>query len=64
MRHYGRGSPIATRLLTSIWDVHFDHGTNVIDVQIKGLRDKIDKGHSAPLLHTVRGIGYRFGLNG
>jgi len=53
-----------TMLLESVWNFHFDPGTNVIDVQISRLRNKIDKGHSAPLLHTVRGVGYRFGLGG
>jgi two-component system OmpR family response regulator len=53
-----------TMLLESVWDFHFDPGTNVIDVQISRLRNKIDKGHSAPLVHTVRGVGYRFGLDG
>jgi two-component system OmpR family response regulator len=53
-----------TMLLESVWDFHFDPGTNVIDVQISRLRNKIDKGHSTPLVHTVRGVGYRFGLDG
>ena len=53
-----------TMLLESVWDFHFDPGTNVIDVQISRLRTKIDKGHHPPLLHTVRGVGYRFGLDG
>ena len=51
-------------LLESVWDFHFDPGTNVIDVQVSRLRNKIDKGHSTPLVHTVRGVGYRFGLDG
>lgn len=51
-------------LLESVWDFHFDPGTNVIDVQISRLRNKLDKGHNPPLLHTVRGIGYRFGVDG
>ncbi len=51
-------------LLESVWDFHFDPGTNVIDVQISRLRNKIDKGHNTPLVHTVRGVGYRFGLDG
>lgn len=51
-------------LLESVWDFHFDPGTNVIDVQVSRLRHKIDKGHSTPLVHTVRGVGYRFGLDG
>ena len=53
-----------TMLLESVWDFHFDPGTNVIDVQISRLRNKIDKGHNTPLVHTVRGVGYRFGLDG
>ena len=53
-----------TMLLESVWDFHFDPGTNVIDVQISRLRTKIDKGYSPPLLHTVRGAGYKFGIDG
>lgn len=51
-------------LLESVWDFHFDPGTNVIDVQISRLRTKIDKGYSPALLHTVRGVGYKFCING
>ncbi len=51
-----------TMLLEAVWDFHFDPGTNVIDVQISRLRNKIDKGHAMPLLHTVRGSGYMFGI--
>lgn len=48
-----------TMLLDQVWDFHFDPQTNVIDVQISRLRGKIDKGFDPPLLHTVRGSGYR-----
>jgi two-component system, OmpR family, response regulator len=48
-----------TMLLERVWDFHFDPQTNVIDVQISRLRSKIDKGFKVPLLHTVRGAGYR-----
>jgi two-component system OmpR family response regulator len=48
-----------TMLLEQVWDFHFDPQTNVIDVQISRLRAKIDKGFDAPLLHTVRGAGYK-----
>lgn len=41
-----------------IWDYHFDTGTNLIDVYINHLRNKIDSGFSRKLLHTVRGVGY------
>ena len=45
-------------LLEQVWDYHFDPQTNVIDVHISRLRQKIDKGHAKPMLHTVRGAGY------
>lgn len=50
-----------TMLLEAVWDYHFDPQTNVIDVHISRLRQKIDLGHPKPLLHTVRGAGYRLG---
>ncbi len=57
MRHTGQ---VVTRtmLLEGVWDYHFDPQTNVIDVHISRLRQKIDKGFTEPLLHTVRGAGY------
>ena len=45
-------------LLEVVWDYHFDPQTNVIDVYMSRLRQKIDKGSDRPLLHTVRGAGY------
>jgi two-component system, OmpR family, response regulator len=53
-----------TMLLEAVWDYHFDPQTNVIDVQISRLRQKIDKGFSPPLLHTLRGAGYMMCANG
>jgi two-component system, OmpR family, response regulator len=50
-----------TMLLEGVWDYHFDPGTNVIDVHISRLRRKLDDGFDKPLLHTVRGAGYRLG---
>lgn len=47
-----------TMLLEAVWDYHFAPQTNVIDVQISRLRNKIDKGHTLSLLRTVRGAGY------
>jgi two-component system OmpR family response regulator len=57
MRNAGH---VVTRpmLLEHVWDYHFDPQTNVIDVHISRLRQKIDKGFPKPLLHTVRGAGY------
>jgi two-component system OmpR family response regulator len=48
-----------TMLLEQVWDYHFDPGTNVIDVHISRLRRKIEEGFERPILHTVRGAGYR-----
>lgn len=60
MRHAGQ---VVTRtmLLENVWDYHFDPQTNVIDVHISNLRQKIDTGFDKPLLQTVRGAGYKLG---
>jgi two-component system OmpR family response regulator len=47
-----------TMLLEAVWDCRFDPQTNVIDVQISRLRNKIDKDFSPHLIHTTRGVGY------
>lgn len=47
-----------TMLLEHVWDYHFDPQTNVIDVHVSRLRQKIDRSFDRPLLHTVRGAGY------
>lgn len=47
-----------TMLLEAVWDYHFDPQTNVIDVHVSRLRQKIDKGFPTPLIHTVRNAGY------
>ena len=52
-----------TMLIENVWDYHFDPQTNVIDVHISRLRQKIDSDFEIPLLHTVRGIGYKLGVN-
>lgn len=52
-----------TMLLEQVWDFHFDPKTNVIDVQISRLRTKIDKDFPTPLVHTVRGAGYKVGTS-
>jgi len=53
-----------TMLLEAVWDYHFDPQTNVIDVHVSRLRQKIDRGRGPALLHTVRGAGYLLGLRG
>jgi len=51
---------IVTRTMISehVWDIDFDTFTNVIDVYINYLRNKIDHGYKKKLIHTVRGRGY------
>lgn len=57
MEHKGR---VVTRtmMLEHVWDCHFDLETNVIDVHVSRLRQKIDKGFDPPLMQTIRGTGY------
>lgn len=47
-----------TVIAEQVWDIHFDCNTNVIDVAIKRLREKVDSEYSRKLIHTVRGVGY------
>lgn len=58
LRHKGK---VVTRsmLLEQVWNYHFDPQTNVIDVHISRLRQKVDKAFNVPLIETVRGTGYR-----
>ena len=61
MRHAGQ---VVTRamLLENVWEYHFDPQTNVIDVHISRLRQKIDKPFDTTILQTVRGAGYKLEL--
>ncbi|QDH14912.1 winged helix-turn-helix domain-containing protein [Oecophyllibacter saccharovorans] len=56
-RHAGQ---VVTRtmLLEKVWDYHFDPQTNVIDVHVSRLRQKVDKPFDTPMIHTVRNAGY------
>lgn len=51
---------VLTRSMISehVWDIHFDTFTNVIDVYVNYLRNKVDRGFKRPLIQTVRGVGY------
>jgi two-component system OmpR family response regulator len=62
MRHAGQ---VVTRtmLLENVWEYHFDPQTNVIDVHVSKLRQKIDVGSERPLLRTVRNAGYMITAN-
>jgi len=57
MRHSDR--PVTKSLIIEhVWDIHFDSVSNVVEVHINSLRNKIDRGFEAPLIHTIRGVGY------
>jgi len=47
-----------TMIMEHVWDYNFDPQTNVVEVRISRLRDKIDRGVDKKLIHTVRGVGY------
>ena len=57
MRNAGRVVS-KTMILSHVWDYSFDPGTNVVDVLVFRLREKIDKGFERKMIQTVRGIGY------
>jgi DNA-binding response OmpR family regulator len=45
-------------IIEHVWDIHFDSVSNVVEVHINSLRNKIDRGFPVPLIQTVRGVGY------
>jgi DNA-binding response OmpR family regulator len=55
---HARKAVSRTSIVEHVWDMHFDTFTNVVDVYVNYLRNKIDKQFSTPLIHTVRGVGY------
>jgi DNA-binding response OmpR family regulator len=57
MRHPGRVVS-KTMILEHIWDYNFDPQTNVVDVLVCRLRNKIDRDFEPKLIHTIRGVGY------
>lgn len=57
MRSAGR--PVSkTMILEHVWDYSFDPQTNVVDVLVCRLRNKVDRGFQQKLIHTIRGVGY------
>jgi DNA-binding response OmpR family regulator len=56
MQNHGRAVK-RTALLAAVWQARFDSGTNVLEVQVSRLRDKL--GQRASMIETVRGVGYR-----
>jgi DNA-binding response OmpR family regulator len=57
MRHAGRPVP-RSLIIEHVWDIHFDSVSNVVEVHINSLRNKLDRGTAPPLIHTIRGVGY------
>ena len=45
-------------IIEHVWNIHFDSVSNVVEVHINALRNKIDRGFDRPLIHTLRGVGY------
>ena len=57
MRHPGE---LITRTMITekVWDYHFDTSTNIVEVHVSHLRNKVDKNFEPKLIHTVKGVGY------
>ncbi|HVC00287.1 MAG TPA: response regulator transcription factor [Candidatus Dormibacteraeota bacterium] len=51
-----------SEIVEHVWDSTFDSGSNLVEVYMNRLRQKVDHGYGVKLLHTVRGVGYRLGL--
>ena len=57
MRNSGR-AVTKTLIIEHVWNIHFDSISNVVEVHINSLRNKVDRGFAPELIHTVRGVGY------
>jgi DNA-binding response OmpR family regulator len=57
MRNAGRVIS-KTMILEHVWDYSFDPQTNVVDVLVSRLRNKVDRDFTKKLIHTIRGVGY------
>ena len=57
MRNRDRPVP-RSLIIEHVWDIHFESVSNVVDVYVNSLRNKIDRGVPLPLIHTIRGVGY------
>ena len=57
MRNSGR-AVTKTLIIEHVWNIHFDSISNVVEVHINSLRNKVDRGFTPELIHTVRGVGY------
>jgi DNA-binding response OmpR family regulator len=61
LMQHGERPVTRAHIIEHVWDIHFDSISNVVEVHINSLRQKIDRGFSSPLIHTVRGVGYLLG---
>jgi DNA-binding response OmpR family regulator len=52
---------LRSEIIEHVWSHGFDTETNIVEVYVNRLRQKIDQGHLTRLIHTVRGLGYRLG---
>jgi len=59
-----RAPELVTRseIVEHVWDCHFDSDTNLVEVYINRLRQKLDQNRPIKLIHTIRGVGYRLGM--
>lgn len=53
-----------TQIGEKVWDMNFEPTSNVVDVYVSSLRRKVDRGYEQELIHTLKGVGYRFGVLG
>jgi two-component system, OmpR family, copper resistance phosphate regulon response regulator CusR len=51
-----------SEIVEHVWDCHFDSETNLVEVYINRLRQKVDRDHPVRLIHTLRGVGYQLAL--
>jgi len=51
-----------SEIIEHVWDTNFDSETNLVEVYVNRLRQKIDEHRPTKLIHTIRGVGYRLGL--
>lgn len=63
LAHHSDRPVTRSHIIEHVWDIHFDSISNVVEVHINSLRNKIDKGAPTPLIHTVRGVGYMLSDN-
>lgn len=53
------GAVVSRRdIILNVWEYDFDPGSNLVDVYVRRLREKVDRGHATPLIQTIRGLGY------